>query len=152
MKNIRILSENFQFWVVKFSIYMYLNRRVFVMKSELSGDISLASNSFSLCCISCHNSRLLLCWISSWSFYQWDHDFLDCSESQQTERSRITQLHGSQRPLSSVSFYLSGRVYLCSRWKKSSEAIPVANQWPGVTLWSSPSLKDEKKIYFKRNE
>ena len=29
MKNIRILSENFQFLVVKFSIY--LNRRVFVM-------------------------------------------------------------------------------------------------------------------------
>ena len=30
MKNIRIfLSENFQFWTVKFSVY--LNRRVFVM-------------------------------------------------------------------------------------------------------------------------
>ena len=30
MKNIRVfISENFQFWVVKFS--MYLNRRVFVM-------------------------------------------------------------------------------------------------------------------------
>ena len=25
------LSENFQFLVVKFSIYMYLNKRVFVM-------------------------------------------------------------------------------------------------------------------------
>ena len=33
MKNIRVfLSENFQFLVVKFSIY--LNRRVCVMKSE----------------------------------------------------------------------------------------------------------------------
>ena len=32
MKNIRILSENFQFWVVKFSIY--LNGRVFVMMTE----------------------------------------------------------------------------------------------------------------------
>ena len=29
MKNISFLSENFQFWVVKFSIYF--NRRVFVM-------------------------------------------------------------------------------------------------------------------------
>ena len=32
MKNIRILSENFQFLVVKFSIY--LNRRVFVMNKK----------------------------------------------------------------------------------------------------------------------
>ena len=31
MKNISFLSENFQFLVVKFSIY--LNRRVFVMSS-----------------------------------------------------------------------------------------------------------------------
>ena len=30
MKNIRILSENFQFLVVKFSVYF--NRRVFVME------------------------------------------------------------------------------------------------------------------------
>ena len=28
------LSENFQFLVVKFSIYMYLNRRVFIMTFE----------------------------------------------------------------------------------------------------------------------
>ena len=32
MKNIRILSENFQFLVVKFSVY--LNRLVFVMNRE----------------------------------------------------------------------------------------------------------------------
>ena len=33
MKNIRIfLSENFQFWVLKFSVY--LNRRVFVKRSS----------------------------------------------------------------------------------------------------------------------
>ena len=36
MKNIRgVLSENFQFWEVKFSIY--LNRRVSVMKDKLYG-------------------------------------------------------------------------------------------------------------------
>ena len=34
MKNISILSENFQFFVVKFSIY--LNRRVFVMSNKLN--------------------------------------------------------------------------------------------------------------------
>ena len=31
MKTSEFLSEIFQFWVGKFSIYMYLNRRVFVM-------------------------------------------------------------------------------------------------------------------------
>ena len=35
MKNIRVfVSENFQFLEVKFSIYRYLNRRVFVMQQE----------------------------------------------------------------------------------------------------------------------
>ena len=35
MKNIRIfISENFPFLVIKFSIYMYLNRHVFVMLSK----------------------------------------------------------------------------------------------------------------------
>ena len=35
MKNIRMfLSENFQFWVLKFSVY--LNRRVFVMITDRS--------------------------------------------------------------------------------------------------------------------
>ena len=35
-ENIRFLSENFHFLVVKYSIYLnMLNRRVFVMKSRL---------------------------------------------------------------------------------------------------------------------
>ena len=34
MKNMSFLSENFQFLEVKFSIYMYLNRRVFIMLSS----------------------------------------------------------------------------------------------------------------------
>ena len=37
MKNGRVLSENFQFLEVKFSIY--LNRRVFVMMSVSSGSM-----------------------------------------------------------------------------------------------------------------
>ena len=32
--SLEFLSENFQFLVVKFSIYMYSNRRVFVMKAK----------------------------------------------------------------------------------------------------------------------
>ena len=39
MKNIKVLSENFQLLVVKFSIY--LNRRVFVMRSA-QADLNLS--------------------------------------------------------------------------------------------------------------
>ena len=39
MKNIRFLSENFQFLEVKFSIYM--NRRVFVMFSLMRPKINV---------------------------------------------------------------------------------------------------------------
>ena len=37
MKNIRILSENLQFLVVKFSIY--LNRRVFIMNTWINKEL-----------------------------------------------------------------------------------------------------------------
>ena len=49
MKNIRILSENVEFLVVKFSIY--LNRRVFVMKRRIKINVFLISHYITKTCL-----------------------------------------------------------------------------------------------------
>ena len=58
MKNIRILPENIQFLVVKFSIY--LNRRVFVMKNEFNRDyMPERAGNFHMNNAVCHNNELV---------------------------------------------------------------------------------------------